>query len=1650
MARKACKLGRHSRLVSLLMVFGLALFLLRGGALDRASAQATTSPPAEQVPPLLIPDIHNLRFRRLGLEAGLPQSSISCITQDQLGFLWFGTQEGLSRYDGYTLKTYKHDPDDPRSLSNVAVTTCHVNAQGDLWIVTGDMMLQRYDPVGDNFIHYPVELPNPYERAQYAFVLNDQQGGWWVSLYGGGVARYDPQTDAIVAYQHDPADPASLGHNVVYRLYEDHAGVIWLGTEAGLNRYDPASDSFIRYPYHANTGFAFEETHTYDPAYQPDNPAALPTASVWYMYEDSRGELWVSSLFGGLSRLDRDAGAFSNYPVTHSDLPFDPEQADANVPPDHFTGNTVSFMQEDREGQLWIVTREYLPNLTFEYSRLHRFDPTSGALLRYVYDPADACRGLAWPPAVRTIYEDRAGNLWFHTFAGGVEILDWETGCFVHYRHDAKDITSLASNEISVFFEDAAGEIWLGSSDNGLSLYDPTWTKFPYYRLPEVADEAASNNSMGYIYGSPYYTDADGRVEVLWLATSTGLNRLDRRTGQATFSQVDPMLPDVYVRAIYEASDGILWLATSNGLYRSPHSVAEITDLQTVPFTNVISRTSVLAGSINALQPDIDGKLWLPIYGVGLARFDPHTETIETLLEPNPEDPAALGDARIREINVGEDGHWWLITPNYLIDFDPITLALTHYPTASENTYMVYEDPVTGVLWAATSDIGVQRFDPATGIWEDGRARYNLPYSTIYTITPDAKGQLWLSSNYGLIRLDPMSGAARLYTQNDGLQSNEFNLQSAYCAPDGELFFGGVNGFNAFYPQTIRDNPYVPPIIITQLQILNRSVTPGGADAVLAAPIERTAAVTFNYQQRVVSFEFAALHYGSPELNRYAYMLEGFDAEWNYVGNRRFATYTNLPAGTYTFRVRGANSDGVWNETGVALAVKVTPPPWKTWWAYTLYVLTALGLVFGYIHYRTAAQAKELARERAVADRLRRIDKMKDEFLANTSHELRTPLTGIIGLAESLIDGATGPLPITTASNLKMIVASGKRLASLVNDILDFSKLRQKDIQLRRQPVSMYALADVVLTLSRPLVGRKELQLVNTVGPELPLVEADENRVQQILHNLIGNAIKFTERGTVQVAAREQAGFLAITVADTGIGIPAERFARIFESFEQGDGSIERAYGGTGLGLAVTKQLVELHGGQIWVESALGAGSQFTFTLPLATGTPATAEAPAADDYIPTVQFDEEEDLRAIMPVDASGAREPFDILIVDDEPINLQVLANHLALNHYRVTQAENGPEALQLIEGGLRPDLVLLDIMMPRMSGYEVCRRLRAQFPPNALPVVMLTAKNRVADLIEGFNVGSNDYLTKPFSKNELLARIKTHLYLSKINEALERFVPREFLELLEEESLVDIQLGDHTQLEMTVLFSDMRNFTAFSERMTPQENFEFINAYLGRVSPVMRQHNGFIDKYIGDAIMALFPRQAEDAVQAAIAMQTALHAYNQERAAFGYEAVRIGAGLHTGPLMLGTIGEKARMEGTVISDVVNVAARLQELTKHYGITLLVSERTLRELPDLGKYHYRFLDWVRVKGKHEPVKVYEIFDGDPPELLALKTAALSDFDAGVQQYYTRDFTAARQSFARVLQRNPGDVIAQSYLGEVQRLQLEGVPTDWSGIREL
>ncbi len=1296
-----------------------------------------------------------VKFDRLTLADGLSQGSANAILQDRQGFLWIGTQDGLNRWNGYEIEVFKRDVEDDASLADNFIAGLAEADDGTIWILhPGGRALTLLDPTRLTFrrlLHDPNNPESLAAASQFAAsdAFADEQGRVWLATQDAGLNLIDPTTLKVEHVRHLPENPESLPDDQINLTLVTKNGTLWIATRSGLaRRLSPADDGSERFAVYRHDS---------------NDQESLPSDQVFALLEDPEGSLWVGTN-RGLARFDPTTGRCERY--LQGDAYPVREQDRAGQDPVALPGII------DHRGWLWVRTLGGLSVLDRATGRIWHHQAERGSL-----------RGLI-SPNIQGALEDQVGDIWIAT-AAGVNRYSPDDDTFEVFVHDPTDPRSLSNNIVNQIYESPAGILYFGTYGGGLSSYSRTKHKFQHFDHDSRDPNSLRNNTV-------FALLLDDQNH-LWVGTQEGgLHRYsaDRRSLIERYFHAPGEPHDLgtdYTQVLTVDREDRFWVGTNGGglalINRDEGKVAQryVNDPD--------DPTSISDNSITAFLEDRDGTFWVAT-GSGLDLMDRSSGSFDRLtLDPDNPD-RSRPQPRIRKLLEDRQGRFWLGTTEGLCQLDRGTREVTCLRADANDPTSLGHDSVMDIwqapddsLWLATYGGGLNHFEPASQVFTRFTTHDGLPNDSLYSVQPDDAGYLWLSSNLGLTRFDPVTREFQAYGVEDGLQSNEFNDRAFFASRNGELFFGGLNGFNIFRPDQITSSRYPAPVVLTSFSTLR----PEGKTVRSFADLEE---VVITHRDLGFAFEFAALDLSSPQRNRYAYRLEGFDDDWIDSGTRRFAQYTNLDGGRYTFRVRGTNADGLWNEEGAAIPVRVIPPPWKTWWAYSLYLLLALGAVIGYVRSKTVAQQREIERHRQEAERLKQIDRMKDEFLANTSHELRTPLNGIIGITETVLDGATGEIGSATRDNLQMVSSSGRRLAHLVDDILDFAKLKNHEILLRERAVALRELVEITLTLSRPLLAGREVELINGINAdELPPVRADEDRLSQILHNLVGNAIKFTRQGQVEVSAERDGDWVAVSVSDSGVGIPADKIDPIFESFQQADASSAREFGGTGLGLTITRQLVELHGGSISVQSTLGEGSRFTFTLPvwqgeasdlagegprqalsqvrdrspnLATPNASTTSLPAPNQRAQQSEASSSDRTPvAGAPVEGSANGH---ILCVDDEPINLQVLENLLTFEGYTVQRANDGLECLERLRQGMLPDLILLDVMMPRMTGFEVAKKIREDFLANKLPILLVTAKNQVSDLVEGLSSGANDYLSKPFSKQELLARVRTHLNLSR----------------------------------------------------------------------------------------------------------------------------------------------------------------------------------------------------------------------------------------------------------------------------------------------
>ncbi|MBC7350112.1 MAG: diguanylate cyclase [Candidatus Aminicenantes bacterium] len=931
----------------------------------------------------------HLLFRTLSIEQGLSQNSVLSIARDRQGFLWFGTESGLNKFDGYRFTVYLPVEGDPYSLSNSWINALLVDRNGDLWVGT-ENGLNKYDVSAEKFIGYFHDPADPYSLSSSRIfaLFEDRDGRLWVGT-DAGLNLFDPATGRFTRFQSDlpssPSSPSSLSHDQIRAIAQDARGFIWVGTVGGgLNRFDPATATFTHFrlnpsdPLHSLPddsiysllinpsdpsgtiwiGTASSGLVRYDPnrnefkTYRPDprQPHSLPDGTVNCLVQDSDGTLWLGTGSGGLCHFYPERELF----FTHRHQAHDPFS---------LADNYVVSLHLGPDRILWVGTYRGISQLNLHRQNFMRFLNNPG-------DPASLSH-----PEVRAFCDASSGLLWVGTDGGGLNAFDRNLMRTLYFLHDPQNPASLSSDRVFSIVEDQDGTIWVGTYGGGLNRYDPASSGFIHYRSsPRPASGSLPDDRLRTLF-----VDSQNR---LWLGTDgSGLVRFDRRTGRFSRPRMTRIITPAEALAATQApsredfprisepaaGDGTEFTGrkTPGPPPINPEFPSEANPQQPDPNPHAPDQSLATLGSapnplftgrIFSIAEDQSGYLWIGCYGGGLVRYSPET---------------------------GEMLH---------LTHDPLNRS-----SLSNNSVInVYVDR-GGFIWVGTNGGGLNRLDPSSLTFTRYNEAQGLPSSVIYGTLEDDDGYLWFSSNRGLSRLDPRTGQIKNFDTTDGLQSYEFNGNACLKGHDGLLYFGGINGFNVFNPRAIRASEYRPPVVITSLMISNAPVKPGqtiDGHKVLDKSIARTDKITLHWKHRVIAFEFAGLDYTSPEKNQYAYILEGFEDKWNYVGTRSFASYSNLPPGHYTFRVKAANSDGLWNEEGVSLSLRITPPFWRTWWFYVLAVLVLAGAVLKIIRLRL----KQIRRRQEELERLvaQRTEELR---LANDKLKLLAITDELTGLA---------------------------------------------------------------------------------------------------------------------------------------------------------------------------------------------------------------------------------------------------------------------------------------------------------------------------------------------------------------------------------------------------------------------------------------------------------------------------------------------------------------------------------------------------------------------------------------------------------------------------------------------------------------------------
>jgi signal transduction histidine kinase/ligand-binding sensor domain-containing protein/DNA-binding response OmpR family regulator len=1210
------------------------------------------------------------RFAHIGALQGLSNDYVKTVFRDSSGFLWIGTQYGLNRFDGYSMRVFRNEPSDSTSLFHDDIIRIFQVPGGKLGVLTF-LGLCIYDPVTEQFsrdfrflhkfsIDHPAELKN---------IVRDSRGNYWFFLLGGGLVCSSESGKTQISTLHDTS-PSSISTNNITCVVEDKDGSYWIAHSNGIIENAALSKAGIR----VIKKFTFLHDRI------PDKESNF----AWQLMVDSDGELWIYS-------GDYDKGAYR-----------------------------FNVMQD----------------------RLNHLGKSSKDI------------GLS-SDVIIGIVEDNRAHVWIATGHAGIDVLDKKTLSVSNMSHSSENENTLSENSLTTMFkDDKDGVIWAGTFKQGLNYFHENIMRFPLI------------NKYSKPYGLPY-EDINSFVEDkkgnLWLGTNGGgLICFNRQTGKFTTYRHNPRDPgslssDVIVTLFIDHDDKI-WIGTFlSGLNCFDGKI--FTRYQHDP-----SNTKSLPGkSVWEILEDSQQRLWIGMLDGGVNLFDREKKTFTRYQHPNQRALLA-GDAPT--IVEDSDGNIWFGTSIGIDVLMKATGQIVHFEAEKGNPATLRNNVIVGILedskgrmWVGTHG-GLSLWHKRSSGFINFTEKNGLAHNIIMSMLEDDQGRLWLGTPNGLSRAtireeaDSVVLSFRNYSEVDGLQGKHFNEDAAIRTRSGELVFGGVNGFNIFRPADIDKNKIVPQLALTEFQLFNHTVTPRhpvNGEFTLPAAITTDPSIVLNASENVFSIEFSVLNFIQPSKNQYKYKLEGFNKDWLTTDARnRRVTFTNLNAGDYVFRVIGSNNDGVWNEKGVSMNIKVLPPFWKSKKAYAIYLMIVLTLLF--ITRRLVQQREKLKfavrQQHEEVRRSRELDMMKTRFFTNVSHELRTPLSLILSPLDQLSAQAETS---EQRKQFDLIQRNAKRLLNLVNQLLDFRKLEVHDIGFRPSGGDLVSFVREIVQSFSDLSEKKDIHLIFESNVSSLEATFDHDKIEKILFNLLSNAFKFTMADgeisvSLQVKDSGTDNIVELRVKDTGIGIPAEKHELIFERFFQNDLPNTIMNQGSGIGLAITKEFVRIHKGVIRVESEAGKGSCFIVILPLKRLAHFVHEEVNEPVQSPTIDKKNEPEVTLI--------GKPTVLLVEDSEDFRFYLKDN--LKTSYNVMEAANGEEGWTKVLSQV-PDLVVTDIMMAGMNGLELCKKIKSDQRVSHIPVILLTARSGEEQRLEGFEVGADDYIPKPFNFQLLESRIR-----------------------------------------------------------------------------------------------------------------------------------------------------------------------------------------------------------------------------------------------------------------------------------------------------
>ena len=1255
----------------------------------------------------------NWEFEHITTDNGLSNNTVNCIFQDKKGFLWFGTNNGLNKYDGYEITNFFHDVMDSNSISDNLIYDLCEDDFGNLWIGTSNG-LNLYDISGGKFYYYTKELYNSSSIPDNCIntLLIDKDKYLWIGT-SDGLARLDPselkdihrnKNPNFKVYKHNITDPNSISSNRIKCLIEDRNGDIWISTFCdGINVFDKQQEQFRHFQQKINTGSPLTKKIF----------SQLPNTCISAFYQDPNNDkiIWMGSI-DKVIKFDVVQEIFSV---------FNPER-------DNSPGSFNSI-HKSRDGHFILGTDGYgLYMLDEKKERFYQIEKESAKP-----------KGIS-SNTIISIFEDNSGIIWIGTEGGGVSKLDLKAKNFTQHLNSSGNLNSIRSTDVRDICEDLSdGSLWIGTKGEGLINYKPKVLNYSTFQIDSIKNPHGDNivrTSIASVYQIPKM------YNYIWLGVfGKGLIKYDKNKNK--FSLLNLLSPisefieksgrdksslfsTLFINDIVSDKEQNLWIAARFGLYKYNPKLDTFTAFKYLQG----DKNSISFDDHSCLLIDRKNKLWIGNNGGGIDIFNFESNQF------------------IHYENVPNDSK-----------------------TLSNNFITCLYQDKSGFVWIGTLK-GLNRFSEKQETFKTFYQNDGLPSNRIHGILEDKNKNLWISTDKGLSRFNYENLIFRNFDMHDGLIDGEFNLNACYKSKNGELFFGGQNGFISFHPDSIKDNNKIPIIALTEFQLFNKKVNIE-KDSPLKATISETEKIELNHDQNIFSFKFAALDYTSPQKNRYAYKMQGIDPEWVFTdASTRYASYTNLNPGEYTFRVKGSNNDGFWNEEGASIIIIIKPPWWQTWWAYIIYssfifFMFAISTRF-YLNRQQLKHRLQLEHEHA--EKLSKLDRIKSRFFTNISHEFRTPLTLIKGPAKQIINVSKNSRVIDKAN---LIYRNAEILNKLITQLLDLAKIEAGAMNLKTTFIGINRVVKNLILSFAPLAEKRNITLKLIPDEKELNLYLDLDKFEKIFSNLLSNAFKFTpNNGKIVVRIGKKEKFVEIKISDTGIGIPQEKISKIFDRFYQVDGSHTREEKGTGIGLALTKELVELHRGKIEVESKEGKGTIFLVKLPLGIYHLKPEEifdnkvkkdkesADISEIILGSDSYEEKNDPElqnsiVVNDDNPSVDREKPLLLLVEDNK-DVRKYAKGFLESRYNIEEASDGEEGLdKSVE--LIPDIIVSDVMMPKMDGFKLCEKLKTDERTSHIPVILLTAKAAREDKIEGLETGADDYVSKPFDDKELLVRIK-----------------------------------------------------------------------------------------------------------------------------------------------------------------------------------------------------------------------------------------------------------------------------------------------------